>query len=118
MLEAYLKRQPGGRLQPFPALHLLHALAQGIAPIHVIREYHGDLHTGNVMIRRVGLEFDVKIFDFFHWAMPRPENIRAALAFAEYPLTVSPANIQCAAKAGKDSFSSLIYFCTDSAKNL
>jgi len=76
MLEGDLARQPGGRLQPFPALHLLHALARGIAPIHAIREYHGDLHAGNVMIQRVGLEFDVKIFDFFHWAMPRPENIR------------------------------------------
>ncbi|MEZ5064773.1 MAG: protein kinase [bacterium] len=76
MLEDYLKRQPGGRLQPFPALHLLWALAKGIEPIHAVREYHGDLHSGNVMVQRVGLTFDLKIFDFFHWDSPRPENIR------------------------------------------
>jgi hypothetical protein len=40
-----------------------------------VREYHGDLHTGNVIVQRVGLEFDIKVFDFFHWDTPRPANI-------------------------------------------
>ena len=44
--------------------------------IHQAREYHGDLHSENVILRRQGLGFDLKILDFFHWAAPRPENIR------------------------------------------
>jgi serine/threonine protein kinase len=67
LLTSFLKRQPGGRLQPFPATHLLHALVKGIECVHRLREYHGDLHPDNVMVERYGLEFDLKILDFFHW---------------------------------------------------
>jgi tRNA A-37 threonylcarbamoyl transferase component Bud32 len=76
LLEDFLKRQPGGRLQSFAALHLLHALASGIEDIHRLREYHGDLHEGNVIVCRFGLGFVLKLLDLYHWASPRPENIR------------------------------------------
>ena len=75
LLSAFLQRQPGQRLDAFQALHLLHALASGIAMIHNEREYHGDLHTDNVIIRRYALGFDVKLIDMLHWGAPRPENI-------------------------------------------
>jgi tRNA A-37 threonylcarbamoyl transferase component Bud32 len=65
VLPEFLKQHPGGRLTPFEALHLLHALSAGMAAVHQLRESHGDLHTQNVMVRRQGLEFEVKVFDFF-----------------------------------------------------
>ncbi len=65
-LARFLKRQPGGRLRPFAALHLLHALAEGIACVHRCREYHGDLHDDNVMVDRFGLTFELKILDLYN----------------------------------------------------
>jgi serine/threonine protein kinase len=76
LLSDFLRRQPSRRLSPFAAMHLLHALAVGIEEIHGLREYHGDLHEGNVMVCRFGLGFDLKLLDLYHWETPRPENIR------------------------------------------
>lgn len=76
LLTDFLKRQPGGRINPFQALHLLHALVVGMECIHRHREYHGDLHTDNVIVSRYGLRFDLKIMDIFHWAAPKRENIQ------------------------------------------
>ena len=75
LLSDFLARQPGKRLAPFQALHLLHALATGIEQIHTMKEYHGDLHSENIIIQRYGLGFDLKLLDFYHWGAPRPENI-------------------------------------------
>ena len=61
LLSAYIDRQPGKRLPAFQALHLLHALTKGIESIHLMREYHGDLHTENVIVRRHGLLHTVGI---------------------------------------------------------
>ena len=76
LLSDFLKRQRGRRLTAFQALHLLHALASGIECIHQMKEYHGDLHSGNIIVQRYGLGFELKLLDFFHWGVPRPENIR------------------------------------------
>lgn len=76
LLSEYLDRQPGKRLQPFQALHLLYALARGIECIHTVGDYHGDLHTDNIIVQRVGLKFELKLLDMFHWGAPSAENIR------------------------------------------
>ena len=76
LLSAYLKRQPGKRLSPFQAVHLLHALASGIECIHSMGEYHGDLHDENIIVQRTGLGFDLKLIDLFHWGAPSSANIR------------------------------------------
>lgn len=75
-LSEFLLRQPGKRLPAFQALHLLHALASGIEHIHHIREFHGDLHVDNIIIRRFGLSFDLKLLDMFYWHGARAENIQ------------------------------------------
>jgi serine/threonine protein kinase len=77
LLTNFLERQKGKRLSPFQALHLLHALASGIESIHHMKEYHGDLHTDNIIIRRFGLSYDMKLLDMFHWGSARKENIKA-----------------------------------------
>lgn len=72
----FLKDQPGKRLDSFQALHLLHAMTVAIEGIHRLHDYHGDLHPGNVILRRRGLGFDVKLLDFFHWGKPSTENLK------------------------------------------
>lgn len=66
LLNDFIADHPGKRLHQFEALHLLYALAAAMEPIHLHREYHGDLHPGNIIIRRVGLGFDVKLIDLHH----------------------------------------------------
>jgi len=77
LLSHFLKRQPGGRLHYFQALHLLHSLAKSLENIHRLNEYHGDLHTDNIIIRSHGLGFDLKLMDMHWWGSVRPENILA-----------------------------------------
>lgn len=67
LLTDFLKRQPGKRISVFQGVHLLYALVLGIEQIHAHHEYHGDLHSDNVIIRRVGLGFDLKVLDLFNW---------------------------------------------------
>src|SRR5213592_456330 len=69
-LSEFLHRQPRHKLSTFEALHVLHTLARGIAPIHARGEYHGDIHDDNIMIRRQGIGFDVKLLDFFDLGKP------------------------------------------------
>ena len=76
ILQEFVQAQPGKRLDVFQALHLTHALAVAIEQIHRLYDYHGDLHAGNVIVRRRGLGFDVKLLDFFHWGQPSVINIR------------------------------------------
>jgi len=76
LLSEYLSRQPGKRLPPFQALHLLHALASGMEAVHQANEYHGDLHTDNIILNRFGLRYDLKLIDLFYWQAARRENIR------------------------------------------
>jgi serine/threonine protein kinase len=74
-LSEFLASQPGGRLSPFEALHVLYALAKGIAPIHARGEYHGDIHEHNIMIRRQGVNFELKLLDFFDLGKPGKSKI-------------------------------------------
>ncbi len=75
-LSEFLRAQPGERLSAFEALHVLHALTKGIAPIHARGEYHGDIHDDNIMIRRQGIGFEVKLLDFFDLGRPTRGKIR------------------------------------------
>ena len=76
ILSEFLNRQPGGRLDVFQALHLLHTLASGIESIHHLGEYHGDLHKDNIIIKRMGVGFDVRLLDFYDWKAPKLASIR------------------------------------------
>lgn len=37
-------------------------------------EYHGDLHVDNIMIKRFGLGFDLKVIDMHHWGDSKKDN--------------------------------------------
>lgn len=75
ILDDFLKKQPGKRLTPFEALHLLHKLAHGLEEVHELKDYHGDLHSGNIIISRHGISFDVKMIDIYRWHGPTRDNI-------------------------------------------
>jgi serine/threonine protein kinase len=76
ILASFVRRQPGRKLTPFEGLHLLHELSVGVEVIHRAREYHGDLHDDNIIIRRKGLSFNVKVVDMFNWGTPGAENYK------------------------------------------
>lgn len=67
ILSKYLKRQPKGRIGIFRGLHLLHALAKGLESMHKLHSYHGDLHSQNIMVKHIGLGFELKLLDMYHW---------------------------------------------------
>lgn len=70
----FLQRQRGKRIHPYVALHLFYALVKGVEEIHANGQYHGDLHTENIIIKKVGLHFDVKLFDLHHWGDGKKSN--------------------------------------------
>jgi serine/threonine protein kinase len=76
LLSDFVRRQPGKHFTPFESLHLLHSLAAGVEQIHRAREYHGDLHDDNIIIKRQGLSFTVKLVDMYNWGPPDAENIK------------------------------------------
>jgi len=60
-----IKSRRGKRIPEYEALHILYNLASGLEQIHARQEYHGDLHSGNVLVRRRGVHFDVKLVDLY-----------------------------------------------------
>ena len=76
VLSRYVQRQPGRRLPVYEALHLLHSLALGIEQIHVHGEYHADVHTGNILMKRRGLAFELHLIDFFDLGPSSREKIQ------------------------------------------
>ncbi len=75
LLSEFVDCQPGKRLTPYMGLHLLYALSCGLEEIHQLSDYHGDLHTDNVMVERYGIEFELRLLDMFNWGSPKPANI-------------------------------------------
>jgi serine/threonine protein kinase len=76
-LTQFINRQRGKRLPPYQASRLLYDLTVGIECIHQTNDYHGDLHSDNVMVQGCGIHFDLKLLDMFHWGSPRAENLQA-----------------------------------------
>lgn len=70
MLSRFQKRQPGRRLQAFQALHLFAALVRGIQEVHHEGWYHGDIHSENILVKRRGIGFKLKLLDFFDLGSP------------------------------------------------
>ncbi len=74
LLSEFIKSFPGKRLTPYQALHLLYALTTGIECIHSMNEYHGDLHSDNIIVNKFGLEFELKLVDLFSAKEPKRES--------------------------------------------
>jgi len=76
ILEDLIEQSPGKRLPEYEALRIFYEVAVGLESIHAEREYHGDLHSGNVLVQRRGVHFDVKLVDVFDHGRPSRENTR------------------------------------------
>jgi len=76
LLSSYIARQKGNKLTEFEALHLFYALALGVEQIHFRGEYHGDIHSDNIMVKRRGLGFDIYLVDFFDLGRATKQRIQ------------------------------------------
>ncbi len=76
LLSELVVRRPGKRLPPYEALHIIYALARGMSQIHKLGEYHGDLHTDNIIVVRHGLNIDLKLLDMYYWGKPSSTKLR------------------------------------------
>ena len=65
LLHELQMEQRGKRFTPFEALHLIHPIARGIAEMHALRQYHGDIHEDNILVERHGLGFSVQLIDLY-----------------------------------------------------
>ena len=66
VLSTYIASHPQKRLQPFEALHLFYAIVKGVEQIHSLNEYHGDIHSDNIIVKRKGLKYSVHLIDLLH----------------------------------------------------
>ena len=72
----FIQLQPGKRLHPYQAVHLLYALSKGLEELHQLKEYHGDIHSSNIIVQRVGLNFELKLLDMMRWHDSKTANIK------------------------------------------
>jgi serine/threonine protein kinase len=75
MLSKFISGQQGKRISIMQGLILLHNLARGLETMHRLGEYHGDLHSENILIKRYGLGFELKLLDLHHWGDSKKANI-------------------------------------------
>lgn len=67
ILSDYILRQPGKRIARSLALHLLHDIVCCLEFMHAKKIVHGDIHSDNIIIKRYGLGFTIKILDMHWW---------------------------------------------------
>jgi serine/threonine protein kinase len=76
ILSDMVVRQKAERFPIFEALHVIYPLAKGLEQIHHSREYHGDVHDGNILVKRHGIGFEIKLVDFYHFGRADRSLIR------------------------------------------
>lgn len=76
LLSDLINAQRGMRMPTFEALCLVRTLAAGLGEIHERKEYHGDLHAHNVLVRRRGVHFDCKLVDMYDRGRATKAHIR------------------------------------------
>lgn len=67
ILSEFIKHQKNKKLDLYSGLQLLHSLVLGLEDMHRLGEYHGDLHSDNIIVKRYGLGFQVKLLDMYDW---------------------------------------------------
>ena len=75
-LQEWVDAHRGKRLRSFVALTIMHRLAQGLEDVHDRGEYHADVHAHNILLRQVGVDFELKLIDFYEWGRPTASKQR------------------------------------------
>lgn len=70
VLSNFLEQHKRPKLGIYELLHIFYAIVKGIEQVHMLGEYHGDIHSDNIMIRRKGLEFEVHLIDLMDTGKP------------------------------------------------
>jgi serine/threonine protein kinase len=76
VLDRMIRNAPGRRFPDQEALMILHRIAEGLVQVHAKGDYHGDIHGKNVLVRRTGAFFDLRLFDFFNYGPPNAARRR------------------------------------------
>lgn len=76
-LSEFVAKQKGKRLPLYMALHLFYHITLGLEKIHDANEYHGDLHSDNIMVKQSGMGFELKFLDFYNWGASFSEMRKA-----------------------------------------
>ena len=76
ILDQMIETRRGKRLPEYEALSILYQLVVGLEQIHAKRDYHGDLHSGNILVQRRGVHFDLKLVDLFDLGKPSAAKAR------------------------------------------
>ena len=69
-LQRWIDRHRSSRVSDFVALTVLHHLVCGLEQIHAAGQYHSDVHTENILIESSGVQFKLKLIDFYEWGKP------------------------------------------------
>ena len=75
-LDTYLNSWYDGYLEAYQALHLFYSVVKSVEEIHLCGEWHGDIHSENIIIQKSGLYYDLKLIDVFVDKGPRLERIQ------------------------------------------
>jgi serine/threonine protein kinase len=82
ILTDFVHGQEGRRVSIMQGLIFLHSLARGLESLHRMGEYHGDIHADNILIKKYGLGFDIRLLDLHHWGDSRKANMDADICNA------------------------------------
>ncbi len=79
-LDLWLAKHRGRRLHPYKALHVLYNLVRGLETIHDQKQYHADVHSQNILIKPIGVTFELKLIDFYDWGKPTSYKLKQDVA--------------------------------------
>lgn len=65
-LDTYINSWHDGSLNFYQALHVFYAIVKAVEEIHINKEWHGDLHTDNIIIQKSSIHYELKLIDVFH----------------------------------------------------
>lgn len=108
LLSLAIKQMPQKKFEPYEALHILYSLVLGLEEIHQQKEYHGDIHTENILLLNRGLNPQVKLVDLCNHgksdaSLRRSDILQLIDVFYDI-------------LGGKKEYSKLPYFCKDIIK--
>jgi tRNA A-37 threonylcarbamoyl transferase component Bud32 len=64
-LDTYINSWHSGGMNFYQALHLFYSVVKAVEEIHINKEWHGDIHSENIIIQKTSLNYELKLIDVF-----------------------------------------------------